>query len=207
MKGDVCMLVIMRRDVAPLCDLDKRPMRLAVLGDPPGLVMTVYACKPNVCHRIYDNSGGYRDVTPQGISSTHANKRDCPECETALYLASQNENTALQTWQCAQKNCTHSEQIHPDDRFKIYITPIAPPLAQLRAVSIMTNAKWVGAALTWEQLTGYLSQLGQNGRQLAAIRESLSDGTESLLAGIAGELAVTEQQLRKVHMKLDRSKV
>jgi hypothetical protein len=200
-------MLVMRRDVTPLCDLDKRPMRLSNLGDPNGFAQIAYTCDPNLCQRVYNNSVGYFDVTPQGvISRTNTNKRDCPECETALYLANQDGNTGLQTWKCAQQRCDHLEQIHPDDRFKLYVAPVAdaPPLAQLRAVSIMTNTKWVGAALSWEQLSGYLSKLGQNGRQIAAIRECLSQGTESVLAGIAGELAVTEQQLRKVHMQRDR---
>src|SRR4029077_7069336 len=191
------MLVLMKLKLTPICDIHKKPMEYGRFGDPQVFSMTAYKCQTDGCSRVYNNSFGYTDIVNDHIDHSNSIKRECSDCETSLYLASEDRTTGMQTWQCAQPNCDYSEQFNPADRFKISVTPIvdsnsSPPYAKLQAVSVMTNAKWVGAALPWEQLAGYLSRLGQDGTQLTAIRENISQGMECQLVGIGGgELAVT----------------
>jgi len=203
------MLVIVKRDVTPLCDRDHQPMQLVQLGQPDsGLSFIAYRCTVDSCSRVYQHGHGYIDVA-KTISFEARERRQCPECLTTLYLA-EIEDNGNQIWRCGQVHCEYSEKVNPHERFEVALKPIAAdngssagdqPFAQMEAVGISTGERWLGPCLPWPLTLTALSVFGQNAVQIAGIRNSLLNGMPAELAGVMAPLGVPEQQLRKAGLK------
>jgi hypothetical protein len=203
------MLVMMKRNVTPLCDRHHKPMQLAQFGASNiALNFVAHRCMVESCSRVYQHGHGYIDVTDV-ISFEQAERRDCPEDQMTLYLAAI-EPDGNQIWHCGQVHCEYIEKINPHERFHVMLKPISAgsdsssgnqPYAQMEAVGTSTGEKLVGPCLPWPLTLTALSVFGQNAVQVAGIRNSLLNGTSVELAGIMSPLCVPEQQLRKAGLK------
>ncbi len=202
------MLVMMKRNVTPLCDRHHTPMQLARFGESNiALTFVAHRCTLDSCSRVYQHGHGYIDIT-DFVSFENAERHWCPEDQTTLYLAEivENEN---QIWRCGQVQCEYLEKVNPHERFRVRVEPInaenAPegdtPYAQLEAVGISTGDRWIGPGLPWPLTRTALDVFGQTPVQLAGIRNSLLNGMAAELAGMAAPLGVREQELRKAGLK------
>lgn len=203
------MIVMMKRDIAPLCDRHHSPMQLAQFGASNiALTFIAYKCLDDSCSRAYQHGSGYVDIT-DFVSFENGLRRDCPEDDTTMYLAEIDPN-GIQIWRCGQVSCVYSEAVNPHERFRVMVRPIEvrdqepaerKPYAQLEAVGISNGGRWIGPCQAWDVMLVVLSSFGQNSAQLVGVRNSLLDGTPAELVGRVAPLGVTEQQLMKAGLR------
>jgi hypothetical protein len=208
------MIVMMKRDIAPLCDRHHGPMQLAQFGASNiALTFIAYKCLADSCLRAYQHGSGYVDIA-DFVSVEDGFRRDCPEDEMTMYLAEIDPN-GTEVWCCGQLNCEYSEAVNPHERFGVMIRPIEvrnqepsekKPYSQLEAVGISNGARWIGPCQPWDVTLVLLSSFRQNSAQLVGVRSSLLEGTPAELVGRAAPLGVTEQQLMKAGLKRLRTK-
>lgn len=201
----------MKTSVTPLCDHHQKPMqfaRLGSIGNPFGLQLEMYQCAVGYCSRVYQHGQGYIDFA-DAINFENRERRQCPEDLMTMYLSKVEEN-GIQVWRCGQVHCDYFEKVNPYERFPVTVKPIAgdsssspgdQPYAQMEAVGIFTQERWIGPSLPWHSTVNALSAFGQNAWQVGKIRESLLSGRPAELAGPMAPLALTERHLRKAGLK------
>jgi DNA replication protein DnaC len=79
--------------------------------------------------------------------------------------------------------------------------PTRDRFGALEAFSSKTSERWLSPVLSWEQLSRYLSRLGQTNAQLEVIKSLLLCGKSADLTERPEPLRVGDQQLRKMQMK------
>ena len=203
------MLVIMKKDIVPLCDRHHKPMQLAQFGASNiAMTLIVHRCTVDACSRAYQHGFGYLDIT-DSVSFQDVFRRDCVEDEMTMYLA-EIDASGAQVWRCGQLDCKYSELVNPNEHFKVTIRAVSvqsqepeerKPYTQLGAVGISSGARWVGPCQPWDIALAVLSSFGQSALQIVGVRNSLLAGNVAELAGVAAPLAVTEQQLVKAGLK------
>lgn len=208
------MIVAMKQNVTPLCDHHHKPMELAQFGASNiGMRLIVHKCMVPACIRAYQHGFGYHDITDV-ISFENVLRRDCLDDEMTMYLAEINAD-GTQLWRCGQKYCDYSEQVDPNERFRVMVHPVEVqeerpaedrPFAFVEATG-PSGAKWIGPCQPWHGTLSILSWFGQNQLQLAGIRDSLTKGMPDELVGAMAPLAVPEQQLRKAGLKRSKAGV
>jgi hypothetical protein len=203
------MIVMMKRNVVPLCDHHHVPMQLMQFGaSNVALTLVAHKCTANSCTRAYLHGHGYIDIA-DSVSFADALRRDCPEDDMTMYLAEIDDN-GNELWRCGQVHCQYSELVNPHERFRVLVNPVDAqshdpeehkPYAQLRAVGASSGTTWIGPCQPWHVTAVTLCSFGQNPAQVAAIRDSLLKGIPAELAGVAAPLGVTEQQVVKGGLK------
>src|SRR5262249_26225312 len=79
--------------------------------------------------------------------------------------------------------------------------PTRERFGALEAFSSQTGERWVSPALSWEQLSKYLSRLGQTNAQIEVVKSLVRFGSSAEVTETPEPLRVGDQQLRKMQMK------
>ena len=95
-----------------------------------------------------------------------------------------------------------------DSPFVLQVIPVNKRLTNellgvLEARSLQTREHWSSLALPWEQISKYLSQLGQTKSQIEGIESALLNGKSAEITERPEPLRVSDQQLRKIQKKLE----
>ncbi|HKR27071.1 MAG TPA: hypothetical protein VJS11_06435 [Acidobacteriaceae bacterium] len=94
----------------PLCDLHHTPMRRMMLEEYRDEVRTFHGCDRRDCSRVFREASGYVDWIDGEFDESRASLRRCPTCGAILYLAEVDQSRKIETWECAQVDCGHSEE-------------------------------------------------------------------------------------------------
>jgi hypothetical protein len=96
----------------PLCDLHHCPMRRVMLeGTAPEGTQSFHQCERRDCDRIFRDGKGYSDFAHGQFDASRLSSRECPICGGTLYLAEVNRVLKIETWECAEMECNHTEDI------------------------------------------------------------------------------------------------
>ena len=96
----------------PLCDLHHSPMQPVLLEGPASEEARLFhRCERRDCHRIFRDGYGYVDFAEGQFDPSRSSRRECPLCKGTLYLAEVDHALKVETWECAQMECNHSEEI------------------------------------------------------------------------------------------------
>jgi AAA family ATP:ADP antiporter len=92
-----------RRDLRPLCDVDRSAMVEARLeARSIAQRFFAYCCQRSGCTRAYTPSQGYFNLQGGRILLDQFGKQSCPTCEASMYLAAYIPETENETWRCTQ---------------------------------------------------------------------------------------------------------
>lgn len=105
------MIVTQKPDAKPICDAHHTLMQFARYEAADiQMVFHAYSCREPGCTRVYQHGQGYHDIVVGGsVSFEHRLRKECPECQVTMYLASvipPDEN-----WECGQKGCDYRETV------------------------------------------------------------------------------------------------
>jgi hypothetical protein len=96
----------------PLCDLHHCPMRRVMLEESASdKTQSFHQCERRDCNRVFRDGSGYSDFTDGRFDGSRSSSRACPICEGTLYLAEVNHTRKVETWECAETKCEHSEDV------------------------------------------------------------------------------------------------
>jgi hypothetical protein len=96
----------------PLCDLHHSPMRRIMLeGLASEETQSFHQCERRDCHRIFRDGHGYSDFAEGQVDASRSSSRGCPICGGTLYLAEVDHTLKVETWECAEMACNHSEDL------------------------------------------------------------------------------------------------
>ncbi len=96
----------------PLCDLHHSPMRRVMLeGSAAEEAESFHQCERRDCDRIFRDGYGYSDFGHGEFDATRVAARQCPTCAGTLYLAEVDHTRKVETWDCAEVGCDHTEEV------------------------------------------------------------------------------------------------
>jgi hypothetical protein len=97
---------------SPLCDLHHCPMRRVMLEQSPSEgAGSFHQCERRDCDRIFRDGYGYSDCASGQFDASRTSSRECPLCAGTLYLAEVDQTMKVETWECAEVDCHHTEDI------------------------------------------------------------------------------------------------
>lgn len=96
----------------PLCDLHHCPMQRVMLEKSASEPQSLHQCERRDCSRIFRDGYGYSDMADGQIDASRFSSRDCPACGGTLYLAEVNRVLKVETWECAEMECSYTEDFH-----------------------------------------------------------------------------------------------
>ena len=97
---------------SPLCDLHHCPMRRVMLEESAlDETQSFHQCERRDCSRIFRDGYGYSDFADGQFDAARASYRQCPTCAGTLYLAEVDHALKVETWECAEMECDHTEDI------------------------------------------------------------------------------------------------
>jgi ssDNA-binding Zn-finger/Zn-ribbon topoisomerase 1 len=99
-----------KMEFSPLCDLHHCAMRRVMLQESaPDESQSFHQCERRDCNRIFRDGHGYSDFADGRFDGSRLSARQCPICGGTLYLAEVNRTRKLETWECAEMKCDHTE--------------------------------------------------------------------------------------------------
>ena len=97
---------------SPLCDLHHCPMRRVMLEVSPSKETgSFHQCQRRDCDRIFRDGYGYSDFAAGQFDASRISSRECPLCAGTLYLAEVDQVRKVETWECAEADCSYTEDI------------------------------------------------------------------------------------------------
>jgi hypothetical protein len=101
-----------KMNFCPLCDLHHCPMRHVMLdGSASEETRSFHQCERRDCHRIFRDGYGYSDFVDGQFDTSRVSSRVCPVCQGTLYLAEVDRALKVETWECVEMKCDHSENV------------------------------------------------------------------------------------------------
>ena len=95
---------------SPLCDLHHCPMRRVMLDESTSEgIQSFHQCDRRDCNRIFRFGHGYSDFADGQFDESRLSYRKCPTCAGTLYLAGVDHALKVETWECAELECDHTE--------------------------------------------------------------------------------------------------
>lgn len=102
-----------KMEFSPLCDLHHCPMRRVMLQEAAQAEsQSFHQCERRDCNRIFRDGHGYSDYADGQFDPSRSSFRQCPNCAGTLYLAEVHRSMKVETWECAELECTHTEDVH-----------------------------------------------------------------------------------------------
>ncbi len=99
-----------KMNFAPLCDLHHCPMRRVMFEESASEgTQSFHQCERRDCNRVFRDGVGYSDFAKGHFDPSRVSSRECPTCGGTLYLAEVNHSLKVETWECAETGCNHSE--------------------------------------------------------------------------------------------------
>ena len=96
----------------PLCDLHHCPMRRVMLEESaPDEAPSFHQCERRDCSRVFRDGHGYSDFADGNFDALRLSSRECPICGGTLFLAEVHQALKVETWECAEMECDHTERI------------------------------------------------------------------------------------------------
>jgi hypothetical protein len=96
----------------PLCDLHHCPMRRVMLEESASKpAQSFHQCERRDCDRIFRDGYGYSDFVGGQFDISRISSRECPVCGGTLYLSEVDHIQKVETWECAETNCDHTEDV------------------------------------------------------------------------------------------------
>lgn len=96
----------------PLCDLHHSPMRRVMLEESGSEeTRSFHQCERRDCDRVFRDGRGYSDFAEGQFDPSRSSFRECPVCGGTLYLAEVDHAQKIETWECAEIECDHSEDV------------------------------------------------------------------------------------------------
>jgi hypothetical protein len=97
---------------SPLCDLHHQPMRRVMLeGSASAETQSFHQCERRDCNRVFRDGHGYSDFMDGQFDASRASVRECSICAGTLYLAEVDQALKVETWECAETECSYSEEV------------------------------------------------------------------------------------------------
>jgi len=97
---------------SPLCDLHHQPMRRVMLeGSVSAETQSFHQCERRDCNRVFRDGHGYSDFMDGQFDASRASVRECSICGGTLYLAEVDQALKVETWECAETECSYSEEV------------------------------------------------------------------------------------------------
>lgn len=99
-----------KMEFSPLCDLHHCPMRRVMLEESESHEgQPFHQCERRDCNRIFRDGYGYSDFAAGQFDVSRVSFRECPVCGGTLYLAEADRARKVETWECAEAECEHTE--------------------------------------------------------------------------------------------------
>jgi len=94
----------------PLCDVHHSPMRRVMLEESASeSTESFHQCERRDCNRIFRDGFGYSDFGDGEFDASRVSFRQCPACGGTLYLAEVDHTRKVETWECVEIECHHTE--------------------------------------------------------------------------------------------------
>ena len=68
-----------------------------------------HKCERRDCNRIFRDGYGYSDFAAGHFDASRISSRECSRCSGTLYLAEVDQILKVETWECAEVGCDHTE--------------------------------------------------------------------------------------------------
>ena len=96
----------------PLCDLHHCPMRRVMLEESASVeTQSFHQCERRDCDRIFRDGHGYSDFAQGRFDGSRSSSQGCPICGGTLYLAEVDNSRKVETWECAETECSHTADV------------------------------------------------------------------------------------------------
>ncbi len=73
-------------------------------------IRSYHACQRRDCTRVFRDESGYSDMVDASFDESRSSAKLCPICGSILYLAEVDPQQKVETWECPQSECSHSEE-------------------------------------------------------------------------------------------------